>query len=32
MFWFGFAIGVYTTIIIEFITLIILAIKRGRKK
>ena len=32
MFWFGFALGVYTAIITEFITLIILAIKRGHKK
>ena len=29
MFWLGFGIGVYSTIVIEFIALVILAIKRG---
>lgn len=32
MFWFGFGVGVYTTIVIEFIALVVLAIKRGHKK
>ena len=32
MFWFGFGIGVYTTIIIKFIVLVIYAIKGGRGK
>lgn len=32
MFWLGFGIGAYTTIVIEFIALVILAIKRGHKK
>ena len=32
MFWLGFGIGVYTAIIIEFIALIVYAIKgRGKK-
>ena len=32
MFWLGFGIGAYTTVIIEFIALIVYAIKWGRKK
>ena len=32
MFWLGFGIGAYTTIIIEFIALIVYAIKRRKKK
>ena len=32
MFWFGFGIGVYTTIVIEFIALIVCAIKGRHKK
>lgn len=32
MFWFGFGIGAYTIIVAEFMALIVLAIKRGRKK
>jgi hypothetical protein len=32
VFWFGFGIGVYTAIVIEFIALVILAIKLGHKK
>lgn len=32
MFWLGFGIGVYTIIVAEFMALIVLAIKRGRKK
>lgn len=32
MFWLGFGVGVYTIIVAEFMALIVLAIKRGRKK
>ena len=32
MFWLGFGIGGCTIIVAEFVTLIVLAIKRGRKK
>ena len=32
MFWLGFGIGAYTTIIAEFTALIVYAIKGGRKK
>lgn len=32
MFWLGFGIGIYTLIVAEFIALVILAIKWGRKK
>ena len=32
MFWLGFGVGIYTTIVIEFIVLIIYAIIERRKK
>ena len=32
MFWFGFGTGAYTTIIVEFIVLIVYAIIERRKK
>lgn len=32
MFWIGFGTGAYTIIVAEFMALIVLAIKRGRKK
>lgn len=32
MFWLGFGIGAYTIIVAEFMALIVLAIKGGRKK